>query len=691
MIGRMKLRYVVFLIFIRVTKESSDPVIMETYGQSDKLTVSSCEKADAIRNMPQKVDASLQESLEQARTIMQDRLVKGSDSRGMDSNSGEHRNATDDQENTLKKTSSESGSEAEVDNLFSSWRYHHREKLLDGHKGLSERSKFVLANDLKFALSADRVAATEFVMNMEDNSYKQEDFGPVTLSRERSTSPKRPLTKTLSRKSDFLMLTSEVVRDDSGSLQKRKILFQAVDADFSIATRIKKRSGTDEGSSKHSLRSAASMSSKSSSLPSEVQSANDDNKNSDAAAVDFSEMNCLEGVNVEVVSDNESQDDLMGDGSSSDDSEYSDLDESVDINETFDELVRTPTNLRKTTSDIELLPIKQGAFNMTTTEGVVQVSCSAEMENLHLGLRAGKSEAKGGRPTMEDRSSCFPLLPDTIKGTWNSNQFAYFSVYDGHNGDETACMLQKFLHVKILEQNTVLNDLDAAIRSGCANMESEIINTDNSIFSAEVKKIDEQKQKLRDSVILFEDDLVSSPMRNNLSFSGSTAAIVILADSVLQPNSIGSRPMIFAANVGDSRVVLCRGDEVVDLTHDHKASHPVEKERIQQAGGFVHNGRLNGVLAISRAFGDITHKTNGQLSAIPDIFTDEITEDDEFLFIASDGLFDVLSSSQASNYIRRKLYMGSTAQEAADDLVEKSHSMLDHDNISVVVVCLNQV
>lgn len=72
----------------------------------------------------------------------------------------------------------------------------------------------------------------------------------------------------------------------------------------------------------------------------------------------------------------------------------------------------------------------------------------------------------------------------------------------------------------------------------------------------------------------------------------------------------------------------------------------VEKARIQAAGGFVDFGRVNGNLALSRAIGDFEFKKSADLppeaqvvTAFPDVNVHEISDDDEFLVLACDGLY----------------------------------------------------
>ena len=73
-----------------------------------------------------------------------------------------------------------------------------------------------------------------------------------------------------------------------------------------------------------------------------------------------------------------------------------------------------------------------------------------------------------------------------------------------------------------------------------------------------------------------------------------------------QPHRYGK---LIVANVGDSRAVLSRGGVAFSLSKDQTATREDEQARIEAAGGWVNKGRLNGVLAVSRAFGDVEHKT----------------------------------------------------------------------------------
>lgn len=69
----------------------------------------------------------------------------------------------------------------------------------------------------------------------------------------------------------------------------------------------------------------------------------------------------------------------------------------------------------------------------------------------------------------------------------------------------------------------------------------------------------------------------------------------------------------FVVNLGDSRTVICSDSKLTFATADHKPTHESERERILESGGHVTNGRVNGMLAVSRAFGNFEMKRNADI------------------------------------------------------------------------------
>ena len=125
------------------------------------------------------------------------------------------------------------------------------------------------------------------------------------------------------------------------------------------------------------------------------------------------------------------------------------------------------------------------------------------------------------------------------------------------------------------------------------------------------------------------------------SVKDGTAAVVLLM----------SGNDIVIANCGDSRAVLCKAGRAVDLTCDDKATSPEEVARIKKLGGFVTaSGRVNGDLAVSRSIGDCALQPF--VSAEPKLSAYRLSKEDEFIVLACDGVWDVLSSQQAVDVVR---------------------------------------
>ena len=117
---------------------------------------------------------------------------------------------------------------------------------------------------------------------------------------------------------------------------------------------------------------------------------------------------------------------------------------------------------------------------------------------------------------------------------------------------------------------------------------------------------------------------------------------------------------IYCANTGDSRAILAQGTSTFDLSDDHKPENEDELIRIEAAGCDVTDGRVAGKLSLSRAIGDLAYKQNSNLTVdkqaitcVPDVTKrDRNIDEDSFILIACDGIWDVVTSAEANQYIR---------------------------------------
>lgn len=273
-------------------------------------------------------------------------------------------------------------------------------------------------------------------------------------------------------------------------------------------------------------------------------------------------------------------------------------------------------------------------MGQTLSEPVVEkISESGEDERLIYGL----SSMQGWRISMEDAHAAVLDLqnPDhDKKETTPEERLSFFGVYDGHGGDKVALFSGENVH-KILSKQAAFKEgnFEKALQDG-------FLATDRAIL---------QDSRYADEV------------------SGCTASAALLTNS-----------KIYVANAGDSRTVLGVKGRAMPLSYDHKPQNEGEKARIIAAGGFVDFGRVNGNLALSRAIGDFEFKKSADLppeqqivTAFPDVILHEICDDDEFLVVACDGIWDCQSSQAVVEFVRRGI-------AAKQELHRICENMMDH-------------
>ncbi|KAK3423577.1 probable protein phosphatase 2C 9 isoform X2 [Eucalyptus grandis] len=218
------------------------------------------------------------------------------------------------------------------------------------------------------------------------------------------------------------------------------------------------------------------------------------------------------------------------------------------------------------------------------------------------------------------------------------HELGLFAIYDGHLGDKVPVYLQKHLFSNILKE------------------EEFWVNPNRSISKAYEKT---------DQAILSNS--------SGLGRGGSTAVTVILING----------QQLLVANVGDSRAVLSRGGRALQMSIDHEPS--TERGSIEHRGGFVSNmpgdvPRVNGQLAVSRAFGDRSLKLH--LRSDPDIRTINVEVNMDVLILASDGLWKVVSNQEAVDIAGRI----KDPEKAAKELTAEALRRDSRDDISCIVV-----
>jgi protein phosphatase PTC2/3 len=147
------------------------------------------------------------------------------------------------------------------------------------------------------------------------------------------------------------------------------------------------------------------------------------------------------------------------------------------------------------------------------------------------------------------------------------------------------------------------------------------------------------------------------------------------------------------ANAGDCRAVLGRRGRAIEMSKDQKPNCISERLRIEKLGGVVYDGYLNGQLSVSRALGDWHMKgpkgSACPLSAEPELQEILLTEDDEFLIMGCDGLWDVMSNQGAVTMARKELMIHNDPQRCSRELVREALKRNSCDNLTVIVVCFS--
>jgi serine/threonine protein phosphatase PrpC len=255
----------------------------------------------------------------------------------------------------------------------------------------------------------------------------------------------------------------------------------------------------------------------------------------------------------------------------------------------------------------------------------------AEAKTADDTIRVTAAAMQGWRLQMEDAH----LSIVNLEGKADLHLFA---VFDGHGGKEVA----KYAEKHFVEH--LLASPDYQTGKYPEGLTEAFMKLDESM------KTEAGKRELKLLKADDPDDEYGGGMLETVA--GCTANVVLIAGED-----------IFTANAGDSRAVLFRnGKSAIELSCDHKTHVPEEVTRVQKAGGDIVEGRINGLLNLTRSFGDFDFKKNTTLpldkqmiTPIPDVTREKLTPTDDFLIIACDGIWETLTSQEVCDKMEEKL------------------------------------
>lgn len=291
------------------------------------------------------------------------------------------------------------------------------------------------------------------------------------------------------------------------------------------------------------------------------------------------------------------------------------------------------------------------------------------------------SAMKGHRPNMEDAHA-------TLEDLDVSTATSFFAVYDGHGGHAVAQYCATHFHLEVLNHPEFRSNLPNAVGRAFFRMDELLREQEAREELTRLSGKDYYEQPDRASFL--NCFCVKRPSYHGPIDEGCTACVALIRGS-----------QIIVGNAGDSRCVLSRNGQAIALSTDHKPNVPNEIQRIQNAGRSIRYSRgayrIDDGIAVSRAIGDMKFKKNKDLSprlqaltCSPEIRSESITDDTEFLAIACDGIWDVLSDQELVDfvglYIRSEMNLGSVCEALLDHCLARPGAL---DNMTVILVRLN--
>ncbi|XP_006646383.1 probable protein phosphatase 2C 42 [Oryza brachyantha] len=287
------------------------------------------------------------------------------------------------------------------------------------------------------------------------------------------------------------------------------------------------------------------------------------------------------------------------------------------------------------------------------------------------------SSMQGYRSTMEDALIAFESLNDL-------NETSFFGVYDGHGGCAVAKYCANNLHIRFLQEEDFHVNLPNALRKAFLRVDEML---QNKASRRELSGYGSGSRVYKASCFGCTPCLPGLCYRGPLK-EGCTACVVVIRNN-----------QIIVGNAGDSRCVLSRNGQAIALSRDHRLVSTAEYIRIVAAGGnvaiadglyYVSNG-----IGVSRAIGYFSLKQNKMLPneeqaliCMPEINSEQITLDTEFLVIASDGIWDALSNQAVVDFVNIRLKHGVDPFVICESLlnVAVTHEPPALDNLSVILV-----
>lgn len=262
---------------------------------------------------------------------------------------------------------------------------------------------------------------------------------------------------------------------------------------------------------------------------------------------------------------------------------------------------------------------------------------------------------------------------------------SFFGVYDGHGGDFCAKYAAKYFHQKLAELMQVKysekrgrlseaesssshrsNVTSTSSMDNCSDVEPDVLSNAEieGCYAEAFSSLDKELEDFDES-----------------SESGSTAVTCLI-------RKYNGRTTFHIANVGDSRAIFCCDGQTSRLSVDHKATNEDEIKRIRALNGIIVNKRVAGSISVTRALGQADEKKF--ITSAPHIASLEIASDDAFLVLVSDGVTDVFSDEELTEFVAKRLAEGEKSITIGKMLLDEAKAQGSMDNMTAVIICFGE-
>ncbi|ORY68494.1 protein phosphatase 2C [Pseudomassariella vexata] len=388
------------------------------------------------------------------------------------------------------------------------------------------------------------------------------------------------------------------------------------------------------------------------------------------------------------------------------------------VGRTNSDLSASQTPLQKLGKQDPALAVPQGQHNNSAGESLPgprstfrvgvwedrNKKCRRTMEDTHaflynflhtpaplLTADAGNKSTKSSKSADENDGRSETTLQDMVE-----TDNGYFAIFDGHAGTFTADWCGKKLHI-ILEDMIRKNPnipipelLDQTFTNVDAQLEKLPLKNSGCTAAIAVLRWEDRvpssssatgSQAIAPATVAASKATDASKSKDSKSDDNDTASVAPESAHAKLKGAAARQRVLYTANVGDARIILCRSGKALRLSYDHKGSDENEGKRIANAGGLILNNRVNGVLAVTRALGDTYMKdlVTGHPYTTETVIQPDM---DEFMIIACDGLWDVCSDQEAVDLVREVQDPASAAKQ----LVDHALARFSTDNLSCMII-----